>query len=55
MKIYKGRHTKIPAYGQSPPVGWESIDHRYGHFPTKAKVILSGALEQSPNTPSRDR
>ena len=23
--------------------------------PTKAKVILSGALEQSPNTPSRDR
>lgn len=44
-----------PYAGQSMPVGWESIAHRYGHFPTKAKVILSGALEQSPNTPSRDR
>lgn len=55
MKIYKGRHTKIPAYGQSPPIGWAVNARRYGHFPTKAKVILSGALEQSPNTPSRDR
>lgn len=34
MKIYKGRHTKIPAYGQSPPIGWAVNARRLGiHCP----------------------